>query len=269
MSERKLCQVMVEPLFLEERRRNILELLKQHGRVSVNALSDMLSVSTVTIRQDLRALEEAGLLERTYGGAVLRSSPPPIAELSFDTRREKSHAEKDAIGRAAAALVQDGNAIALDASTTSYAITPYLKRFDSLTVVTNSLIIAQAFLHTPRIQVLLPAGRLRRDSVSINDRPETLPNINLNIGFFGARGVTLEAGVTEISHEEAEIKRTLIPRCILPVIVVDSSKWGQIAPYTYQAAPDVLRIITTDKAPVELVEQFREGGTVVEMAAVR
>lgn len=259
---------MTEPLFLEERRRNILELLKQHGRVSVNALSDMLSVSTVTIRQDLRALEEEGLLERTYGGAVLRSSPPPIAELSFETRREKSHAEKDAIGRAAAALVQDGFAIALDASTTSYAITPFLKRFDSLTVVTNSLIIAQAFLHTPRIQVLLPAGRLRRDSVSINGMVDTLPTINLNIGFFGARGVTWEAGITEISYEEAEIKRTLIPRCIQPVIVVDSSKWGQIAPYTYQPAKEVARIITTDKAPGEMVEQFRAAGAIVDCVPV-
>ncbi len=260
---------MVEPLFLEERRRNILDLLKQHGRVSVNALSDMLSVSTVTIRQDLRALEEEGLLERTYGGAVLRSTPPPIAELSFETRREKAHGEKDAIGRAAAALVQDGFAIALDASTTSYAITPYLKRFDSLTVVTNSLIIAQAFLHAPRIQVLLPAGRLRRDSVSINGSVDTLPNINLNIGFFGARGVTLEAGVTEISYEEAEIKRALIPRCIQPVIVVDSSKWGQIAPYTYQAAKDVVRIITSNKAPVELVEQFRAQGTLIDCVSTQ
>jgi DeoR/GlpR family transcriptional regulator of sugar metabolism len=259
---------MAEPLFLEERRRSILEMLKQHGRVSVNALSEKLNVSTVTIRQDLRALEEEGLLERTYGGAVLRSSPPPVAELSFETRREKHRAEKDAIGQAAAALVQDGFGIALDASSTAYAITPYLKRFDSLTVVTNSLIVAQQFLHTPRIRVLLPAGRLRRDSISVVGNSASLPDINLNIGFFGARGLSPEAGATEISQEEAEMKRAIIARCIAPVLVVDGSKWGQIAPYTFMETDAITHIITTDNAPLQAFEPFRARGAIVDMVSV-
>ncbi|HEX2905463.1 MAG TPA: hypothetical protein VHO69_01280, partial [Phototrophicaceae bacterium] len=115
---------------------------------------------------------------------------------------------------------------------------------------------------------LLPGGRLRRDSVSINGRPETLPDINLNIGFFGARGVSFEAGISEIGQEEADIKQVLIPRCFLPVIVADGSKWGQIAPYTYLPAKEVSHIITSDLAPREMVEQFRAAGTIVETVKV-
>ncbi len=256
-----------EPLFLEERRRNILELLRQRGRVSVKALSEQLHVSAVTIRQDLRALEREGLLERTYGGAVQRTSPP-VSEPAFDLRRERSPAEKIAIGQAAAALVQDGYSVALDASTTAYAITPYLKRFYGLTIVTNSLIIAQQFLDAPRTRVILPGGRLRRDSISIVGNPSSLPHINLNLGFFSASGLSLETGATDINPDEVEMKRALIARCVLPVIVVDSSKWGQIAPYTYLPGHELKHVITTTKAPPGHVGALRQAGIRVDLAPV-
>jgi DeoR/GlpR family transcriptional regulator of sugar metabolism len=261
--------MMNEPLFLEERRRAILESLEKNGRVSVNTLSEQLGVSAVTIRQDLRALEEEGLLERTYGGAVLRVPSPstttaPISELSFGLRRKRQDMEKQAIAKAATALVQDGYGIALDASTTAFAMTPYLKRFDGLTIVTNSLVIAQQFLDTPRIHVILPGGTLRRDSVSVVGNPASLPNLNLNIGFFGARGLSVSAGITDISAEEAEMKRALSEHCLATVILIDSTKWGQLTPYTWFASRDVERIITTDLASVEHIRPFREAGIRVD-----
>jgi DeoR/GlpR family transcriptional regulator of sugar metabolism len=258
-----------EPLFLEERRRAILESLEKNGRVAVNTLSEQLGVSAVTIRQDLRALEEEGLLERTYGGAVSRPIPPNtpalmVSELSFGLRRKKQELEKQAIGKAAAGLVQDGYGIALDGSTTVFAMTPYLKRLDGLTIVTNSLMIAHQFVDTPRIQVIMPAGRFRRDSISLVDRPDTLPDINLNIGFFGARGLSVQTGITDVSHEEAEIKQALIAHCFATVILLDSTKWGQITPYTYVAASGVERIITTTQAPQEHIEPFNTAGIRVD-----
>src|SRR5690606_2967506 len=101
-------------LFVAERRRAILTKLNANGRVFVNDLSDEMKVSTVTIRQDLRALEREGLLERTYGGAVSKSTiadfPP---ELSFDLRSTRNRAAKAAIGAAAAEMVKEGSSIAL------------------------------------------------------------------------------------------------------------------------------------------------------------
>jgi DeoR/GlpR family transcriptional regulator of sugar metabolism len=258
---------MADQLFLQERRQLILDDLKRDGRVSVKTLSEKLGVSEVTVRQDLRALEEEGYLERTYGGAVLRNASPSSAELSFDIRRRKHKAEKEAIGRAAAELVKDGYGIALDGSTTVFAMTPYLKQRDGLTIVTNSLIIAQQFLDAPHILVLLPAGRMRRDSISLVGSPDTLPDVNLNLGFFGAHGISFEAGFTELNKEEAEMKRTMTARCIQTIVVADASKWGRVVPYTYAEARDVAQIITTEGAPESVVGQFVQAS--VEIQTVR
>lgn len=242
----------------------ILEYLENNGRVSVKSLSDQLNVSEVTIRQDLRALEAEGLLERTYGGAVLRSANVPNPpELSFDVRRKKLETEKATIARAAAGLVRDNYGVALDASSTAFHMASYLKRFDGLTIVTNSLTIAQQFLDTPRIQVMMPAGRLRRDSIALVGRPTTLPDINLNIGFFGARGLTLKTGATDISPEEAEMKRALIAHCLQTVVLIDSTKWGQISPFTYVDTANVSQIITSERAPKEYVAEFQAAGVSV------
>jgi DeoR/GlpR family transcriptional regulator of sugar metabolism len=254
-------------LFVEERRRIILDQLHQFGRVSVAELSASMHVSAVTIRQDLRALEDEGLLERTYGGAVNRTSPA-LPELSFHIRMGKRQREKAAIARAAAALVTDGDAIALDCSTTAYAMADLLKRYKKLTVVTNSLVIAQSFLDSPHIQVLLPGGRLRRDSVSLVGDPNSLPAINLNSGFMGARGVSLIGGISDVDADEVQIKSAIIARCISTVILVDGSKWGQVAAYTFMKPHLVTRIITSDDAPGDQVEQFRGQGINVDVVAV-
>ena len=250
---------MVEQLFLEERRRLILTKLRQQGRVSVGELSNSLNVSAVTIRQDLKALENEGLLERTHGGAVeiqaSKTSSEP--ELSFDIRRSKQMGEKDALGRAAAALIETGSAIALDASTTVCSIIPHIAHLDSLTIVTNNLLITESLLTNPRVEVLLPAGRLRRDAYSIIGSPETLPDINLNIGFVSAWGISAEAGLTEVSKDEMEMKRALLARCMTKVLLVDSAKWGQVAPYTYATPQEMDIIITTGQAPKALMKQLK------------
>jgi DeoR/GlpR family transcriptional regulator of sugar metabolism len=255
-----------EPLFVEERRRVILEQLKQFGRVSVRALSETLNVSAVTIRQDLRALEETGLLERTYGGAVRKiQDSSALPELSFEIRKNREQQAKQVIGAMAATLIRDGYSIALDASTTASAIVPHLKNLGKMTIVTNSLIIAQNFLDTPQVQVLLPGGRLRRDSVSLVGRSEALPDINLNIGFFGARGISTIGGVSETDVDEVAMKQAMMARCITKVIVADGSKWGQVATYTFATPQQIQRIITTDDAPIELVEEFRGLGVLVDI----
>lgn len=256
---------MNNTLFLEERRQIILDDLRQAGRVSVKNLSEKLGVSEVTIRQDLRALEEEGILERTYGGAMLRPVSPTTAELSFDIRRRKHQAEKDILGRAAAALVRDGYGIALDGSTTTFAMTSYLKQYDGLTIVTNSLMIAQQFLDSPRIRVLMPAGRLRQDSISLVGNPETLADINLNLGFFGVRGLSFEAGITELSPDEADMKRAMMNHCHSNVVLADASKWGLVSPYTFASASSIAHIMTISGSPLAEMEKFRAVGVRVDV----
>ncbi len=259
---------MSDPLFLEERRRVILELLEQRGRVTVKELSDEMQVSEVTIRQDLRALQELGLLERTYGGAVARGGSIGLKELSFNLRQMKKRDQKDAIAALAATLVHDGYSIALDSSTTVYAMLPYLKAFDNLTIVTNSLMVAQGFLdkddhHT---RVLLAAGRLRRDSISVVGMPESLPQVNLNLCFFSARGVVESVGASEIDPDEVVVKQTMIARSAELVLLVDGSKWGKIAPFTIVPLSSLRHVITSSDAPPDQVARFRSLGVRVDVA---
>lgn len=258
---------MTAPLFLEERRRAIIDVLEQQGRITVKELSDALQVSEVTIRQDLRALQEQGLLERTYGGAVTRTSN--LKELSFNVRQMKMHAQKNAIAAAAAALIHDGYSIALDSSTTSYALVPYLKNFHNLTIVTNGLILAQSFLNIDdrQARILLPGGRLRRDAISLIGMPESLPNVNLNLCFFSARGLTESTGASELDPDEALVKQAMIARCVHAVLLVDGSKWGQVAPFTIAPAVKLQHIITSSDAPAEQIERLRDLGIQVDVVA--
>ncbi|MDF1514052.1 MAG: DeoR/GlpR family DNA-binding transcription regulator, partial [Anaerolineae bacterium] len=123
-------------MFLEERRQEILKFIVLQGRASVSELSERFNVSDVTIRADLQSLADSALIVRTYGGAI----PPvnSIYELSLNRRRQQQQAEKQRIGLAASQLIQDGEAIFLDSSSTALTITPYINQHRDLTVLTNS-----------------------------------------------------------------------------------------------------------------------------------
>jgi DeoR family fructose operon transcriptional repressor len=255
---------MPKQLYMEERRRQILDKLNEFGRVSVNDLSEWLDVSAVTIRQDLRALEQEHRLERTHGGAVLRQESSS-SDLSFEVRNRVNHGAKDAIARRAASIVKSGDSIALDASTTCFRMLPYLKQLERLIVVTNSLMISQNLLDSSHIDVFMPGGQLRRDSISLVGKPDELPNINLNYGFFGANGASKNAGITESSRAEVEIKQGIMSNCLEVFFLLDHTKWGKVTPFTLAHATDETAserytIITSKQAPVDEVRVFQQSG---------
>lgn len=251
---------------VKKRHQAIINLLRQEGgRLTVTKLSEQLGVSSVTIRQDLRVLADENILERTYGGAILRASSSVHSVLSFEVRQQEASREKNAIARYAAQLVKDGAGIILDGSTTAYAMVPYLKTLTNLTVVTNSLLVALGFRDTPRNKVLLPAGRVRYESGTIISALDTLPDINVNFGFFGAWGISLTSGVSDVDADEAQIRRFMLTRCLETVIMVDYRKWGEIAPYTYLELNQVSRIITDSAAPESILAECRQRGIMVDV----
>lgn len=242
---------------LAERRQAILADLEEAGKLTVAALSVRFDVSEVTIRQDLQALSEQGLLLRTRGGAVALNVMP---ELSVELRQHQQAPQKARIGQAAARLVNDGDTIILDASTTAQAIIPHLKYLSELTVISNSLKTAMGFLDAPQIQVILPGGMLRRAAISLvgQARCEFIRDINVQIGFFGARGLTVEEGLTDVNLEESSIKRSMIERCQRVVCVLDASKWGKVAATTIAYLDQIDTIISDEDAPLELTQQLRQ-----------
>lgn len=244
---------------LAMRRQAILNTLDKAGEVSVAELSEQFHVSEVTIRQDLQALSRQNLLLRTRGGAI---TPAAQAELSFEVREQQQAEKKARIARAAAKLVQPGDSIAIDASTTAQALIPLLRGVPELTIITNSLRAAINLLRAPQIHVIVPGGSLRRDSVSLVSlrEDEFFKGLNARVGFFGARGITPEQGLTDINLEEAHTKHKMVEICQRVVGVLDGSKWGQMAVVTFASLNEVDCIITDDSAPVDLVSIVKSRG---------
>ena len=246
-------------LYPQERHSEILRLVSETGRVSVSDLSQRFGVSEVTIRSDLQVLASQKLLVRTYGGAV--SSNQSVSVLPLTTRLQLQAQEKRRIGQAAADMVSDGDAIFLDTSSTTLAIAKYLKQHRYLTIITNSLAVAQEMLDAPGSDVVMPGGRLRRDTASLvgTDGLEMLRKFHIQKGFFGAHGITLEAGLTDVSADEAEVKRPLVAMCLQVIAVFDSTKWGKVGLASFAELEQIDRIIT-DEAPVEMAKQVHSLG---------
>ena len=251
-------------MFPEERQQQILSFLEKKGRVSVNELSQAFGLSQATIRSDLEALAEQGLLMRTHGGAIAASRSE--LELSFDVRRRLHTEEKDRMGAAAAELIADGEAIVLDASSTSLAVAAHLHNRRDLTVVTNSLAVSNELLDAYGVNVLLLGGFLRRNSLSLTGgEPHTdiLNAYNIQKAFFGAKGLSLEKGLTDVNQQEVAVKRELLRRSQQVIGLVDSSKWEQVSFVPFASFEQLHTLITDSSAPARMVAALRERGVQV------
>ena len=257
---------MAQKLFLEERLDHISALLQEHGRASVTDLSERFGVSAVTIRNDLGTLEQQGRLVRTHGGAM--ALPDLGIELpAFALRKELHLAQKEKIGQAAAALVRDGDSIALDASTTAWQIARHLKDRRELTIVTNGLFVGLEFLDSPSVTVVMPGGSLRAASASLvgDQGAGILDRYHVQKGFFGAGGFTLEEGLTDTNQYEVELKQHMVRRSKQVIAVIDSSKWGQVTFASLAAVDELDHVISDKAAPPEMVDSLRELGVRVTL----
>ena len=246
---------------------HVLELLESRDGVRVSELAEHFAVSEVTIRNDLAELARRGLVSRVRGGA--RGLSPARSELGFEVRLRIQPAEKRAIAKAAAALVGDGEAIALDCSTTSYYTALELQGKKELVVVTNGLLVASALADAPGINVLLTGGMLRRAAMStVGDlAAEVLRHTHIDKGFFGARGLSLERGLMELNPDEVRFKRELADACEHVIGIFDHTKWTRTGLLPFVPTERVGTIVTDDEAPAELVEAWRARGVAVVTAA--
>jgi DeoR/GlpR family transcriptional regulator of sugar metabolism len=255
----------MDRLFLQERLGKIVEIVQAHGRVSVSELSEQFGVSPVTVRNDLASLERQGLIYRTHGGAVVR--PDSNQEPAFLLRKELHSKEKGLIGKKAAEYIHDGDSIALDASTTALQIARNIKGRQDLTVITNGLFIALELSDSPGVTVVMPGGMLRSGSTSLvgDIGIAMLDRFHVQKAFFGAWGLTIQEGLTDLNQYEVEMKRLLVEKSKEVIAVVDASKWGQVAFTTFAQLDQVNRIITNSSAPADMVSSIRKCGIEVTL----
>ncbi len=249
----------------ERRRDQILAYLSARDRTSVSELSQVLGVSEVTVRKDLDVLEAQGMLTRVHGGAVV--SGRGRLELYFAVREQEHLEEKRRIAQAAAALIHSGQRIFLDASTTALQVARLIKDREDLVVVTNGLYTALELNFCEGITTVVPGGTLRRRSSSLVGSldDDALYRLRVDLGFFGARGVTARDGLMESNLEEAQLKQRMVRSSAVVVGIVDSSKFGGVAFSAFALPHEIDRIITDSAAPAPIVEELRSQGITVDL----
>ncbi len=251
-----------------QRMQRVLQMLERRDSVQVTELAETFAVSEVTVRNDLAELARRGLVARVRGG--VRPLQRGQSELGFDFRLRLEVERKQAIARAAAEMVGDGEAIALDASTTAYYLALELRGKRELVVVTNGLLVAASLADAPGINVLVTGGMLRLSAMSLvgDLGADLLRATRINKGFLGARGLSIERGLMDLNPDEVRIKQEMAEACEQVVGILDGTKWHRSALLTFVAADDVDAIVTDSSAPADQVEAWRARGTDVVTAEV-
>lgn len=249
----------------EARLSSVLTLLQQSGAVSVEELSNQLAVSLVTVRRDLRILEERGLLRRHYGGAesLQRLFYEPFRDdLTFQAQVGSFQEEKRRIAAAATALIQPGETIALTPGTTTTEVVRGLPLNYNLTVVTNTVNVAMELSKRKDLNVFVTGGHLRGDWFSLVGRTATrsLGNVVIGTLFIGANGIDARWGPTCLDPDEAELNGTMVSHARRRVAVVDHSKFKVMARWRICHARDLNLIITDTGATNEMIAPFEKLG---------
>jgi len=243
-----------------ERMEHVLRLLETRDYVQVAELSQAFAVSEVTVRSDLTELARQGLVARIRGG--VRALQHGQSEVGFDLRLRLEVDQKRAIARAAAAMVDEGEAVALDASTTAYYLALELRSKRELVVVTNGLLVATALADAPGITVLVTGGMLRLSAMSVvgDFGADVLRTTRINKGFLGARGLSLSRGLMDLNPDEVRIKQEMADACEQVYGIFDGTKWHRSALLAFVSVEELAGIITVSSAPTVEVGAWRAAG---------
>ncbi len=257
-----------ENVFAEERKNLIVDYVKLKSKATVGELCEKFSVSPATIRNDLRELADYGLLERTHGGAMIKSSVN--FELSNVEKEIVGVEQKKAIAKKALHFVKDGISIALDAGTTCLELAKLLGHFRDLTVVTNDLNIAAYLDGNTNVNVILAGGQLRKGfHYTVGDMAvATLENLNVDVAFIAANGVDCEKGLSTPKFETGMIKKKMIDHSKEVVVLADSKKINFVSFVKFGKIEDADILITDEGADEEFAEAVRAKGVRVELAPV-
>jgi DeoR/GlpR family transcriptional regulator of sugar metabolism len=254
------------PVFAAERRRRILDHLRVSGSASLRELTELTETSEVTTRRDLRALEEEGLLSRRHGGAVLHGSP--LHEPTYAEKARVAAQEKGAIADAAVTMIAPGEAVVLGAGTTTQALAKRLSRFHDLTVVTNSLLVAEALVRAPGIEVLVTGGTLRGAIHALvgSAAEQSLAGLRTGRAFISGNGLTAERGLTTPSLVVANVDRALAAAASEVVVLADHTKIGHDTMVQTVPLERMACLITDERADADELERIAAAGVRVVRA---
>ena len=240
-----------------ERHRQIIEELKSNPEISVSELAKKLYVSEPTVRRDFTELHQKGIITKIYGGAVLNMENAH-SEIPFSLRETEKSSVKSEMGRAAAALVRDGDVVMLDGSTSAYHMVPYLARLKNITVITSGAKTAVA-LAEANIRTFSTGGQMIIHSYSYvgKQAEEFVRNVNADILFFSCHGLDLRGRMSDNAIEEADLRRVMFEQSAKRVLLCDGSKIGKTCFYNIGSVADIDDIVSDADIPTEILQMMQ------------
>ena len=244
-------------MLIAERRRLIAERLQAAGRVVVSELSAGFGVSEETIRRDLEWLEKEGVANRTYGGAASQDSkaPPPYA-----IRKNTNVEEKLAIARQAAAMVEDGDAIMVDESSTAACAVQAMRQRKGLTLITNSLEILHEMGGQEGWNIISTGGSMRGDVMALTG-PHALRTIrcyHVRYAILSCRGINTRLGIADSSDDIVQVKQAMIEAADCAVLLADHRKFDRTGLVSLGPLNTVARVVTDREPPAEWKTRLEE-----------
>jgi DeoR/GlpR family transcriptional regulator of sugar metabolism len=257
-------------LFGAERLQHLRRKLVERGRISVSEEAKLFAVSDETIRRDIKMLAESGMADAVFGGAVLRqnSGLAALGILPVNEREKVEHAAKNAIGIMAADHVKPGQAVILDAGTTTLAVAHHLRRHTGLTIITNSLAVAQVTSGFAGGTTYLLGGKLIARSMSLvgPQAEREVAGLTADWAFLGTQAINLRTGFSSADIYEAQVKRAMIHAARRVAVVADHTKVSKNGLATFAAPADVDDLFTSGEFPKSLTRSFVKAGVAVHIA---
>ncbi len=242
-----------------QRQQRILDMLLKSGAVSTTRAARALDVSEETARRDFEKLESDGLLSRSHGGAVRLNDSH--RDLPLDSRESTNIAEKKALARSALTLLQAGDSVFFDASSTVFHLARLLPNMD-LTVLTPALKVAVELARRPAIRVILSGGTVGHSSLSCQGdlAAASLERCYVKTAFFSCRGVDANRGLSEANIEQADLKRKMMGLAGQTILLADHSKTGVKSSWFFAKLSDVDVFITDRKPGRAVIQALKAGG---------
>ncbi|WP_263372934.1 DeoR/GlpR family DNA-binding transcription regulator [Granulicella aggregans] len=256
----RLEEPLQEGMMAEERRMQILQILRAEGRAKVNELVRRFNTSAVTIRSDLNELDQRGLVQRSHGGAVIHDTV--FRESPVHERIKSQSKEKQRIGAMAATLVREGETIILDSGTTALEVARNLKNIQNVQVITNGVNIAAELLNSRNTQIIMMGGTVRNDSASIVGRQteDMLEQFSADKLFLCGAGCDPDFGVSGTNLEETMANRAMLRAAREIIVVADASKFSKRSMSLIASFSEVDIVISDESLLPELQERIKSFG---------
>jgi len=249
-------------MIAEKRRQEILRLIEEQGSIKISNLGKKFNVTDMTVRRDIDYLSERGLIKRVHGGAVSENDQSVNLATTFLKRNREFTLEKESIGLKAQEFVKNNQTIIIDGGSTNESFAKKLNPALHLKIITHALNIAWLLSRNENYDLFVPGGILNRLTMTFTGREveRVYEELNADILFASASGISLEKGITDPTWLDTSIKKTMIRASKQVILLIDSHKFELVSSRTFASANEADIIITDNNLNPEIREKYIEAG---------